>query len=71
MLKFEFNLEELERLKDFANGRGSYYDEFDRILLMKLFNYISQLEAHIQEDRAWKSIQESFRSSLGSAKNEK
>lgn len=44
-LRFEFSIEELNRLMGFGWARGNNFDDFDRELLRKLSNCISQIEA--------------------------
>lgn len=45
-LDFSFTRMELEQLTCFADGRGNSFDEEDGLLLKKLDNYISQIEAY-------------------------
>ncbi|GAH67682.1 unnamed protein product [marine sediment metagenome] len=44
-MKFEFTAKELERLTMFVEGRGSCFDDWDKQLLQKLRDYISQAES--------------------------
>jgi len=55
-MKFEFTTEELERLTAFADGRGSCFYEWDKQLLQKLQDYISQAEAIMTWDQPFKII---------------